>query len=114
MHRLVGHLAASHSNHGVADASHKAVSSHKATMSSHKATVSSHKATVSTNEGTRSGDETVSSNEASMSSNETKVGHRGGSGSSHKGNNRCKGLERISIIRFEGKRRVCVATFILL
>ena len=93
MHGLVGHLAASHSNHSVANASHKAVSSHKAT--------------VSTNEGTRSGDKTVSSNEASMSSNETQVGHRGSSGSSHKGDNRCKGLERLLRIRFEGKRRVC-------
>ena len=93
MHGLVGHLAASHSNHGVANASHKAVSSHKAT--------------VSTNEGTRSRDKTVSSNEASMSSNETQVGHRGSSGGSHKGDNRCKGLERLSRIRFEGKRRVC-------
>ena len=100
MHGLVGHLAASHSNHSVANASHKA-------MSSHKTTVSSHKAAMSTNEGTRSRYKTVSSNEASVSSNETKVGHRGGSGSSHKGDNRCKGLEMISRIRFEGKRRMC-------
>ena len=100
MHGLVGHLAASHSNHGVANASHKAVSSHKTT-------VSSHKAAMSTNEGTRSGDKTVSSNEASVSSNETKVGHRGGSGSSHKGDNRCKGLEMVLRIRWEGEEFVC-------
>ena len=69
--------------------------------------MSSNEATMSPNKGTRSRDEAMSSNETSVSSNETKVGHRGGSGSSHKGDNRCKGLEMISRIRFEGKRRMC-------
>ena len=76
-HRLVGGLAACH--HGVTNASHKTVTSHKAAMSP--------------NESTRSRDKTVASNEASVSSNETKVGNRGCSGGSHKSNNRCKGLE---------------------
>ena len=78
-HRLVGGLAASHSNHSVTNTSHKTVTSHKAAMSP--------------NESTRSRDKTVASNEASVSSNETKVGNRGCSGGSHKSNNRCKGLE---------------------
>ena len=76
-HRLVGGLAACH--HGVTNASHETVTSHKAAMSP--------------NESTRSRDKTVASNEASVSSNETKVGNRGCSGGSHKSNNRCKGLE---------------------
>ena len=76
-HRLVGGLAACH--HGVTNASHKTVTSHKAAMSP--------------NESTRSRDKTVASNQASVSSNETKVGNRGCSGGSHKSNNRCKGLE---------------------
>ena len=84
-HRLVGGLAASHSNHSVTNTSHKTVTSHKAAMSP--------------NESTRSRDKTVASNQASVSSNETKVGNRGCSGSSHESDNRCKGLDMISRIR---------------
>ena len=92
MHRLVGHLASANSDsRSNGNTSHKAMSSNEA----------------SSTEGTGSRDKTVSSNEASMSTNETKVGNGGGSGSSHKSNDRSEGLKR-EIRSCEGEEGVWV------